>query len=382
MEGGRGEDKVERGREEDKVERGRGEDEAERVSSFHAPCWHDLSPPLTARVIPPTQIASLRTMLSKVTSDLAGKKSELNQLRELVQQREARAGQLEKEAAAAKDKLNNAEKNTMTAEERTNQLEAMLADEKRDQKLLERDLAAAREQQYRATQQAHDLKEKYQLVEQAIAAHHAANRNTTSRMRALEAELAQQEKMQYQQDFQITQLQRKFDRLEGKRSKEEEDEFQAQLSELREELEQQQQTRALLQRQLTRVTDSLRLQRRRLDDAVVEHQRWDERLQQLQLSNRNAEQELKDVVAQRQELIVEENVLKLEIRRVRGALNERADKVRGWKSRRPWLVHCVHRSAGQLAHSSLASLSHPLTPLTPPPRSSRWNSASCSSRRP
>jgi UDP-glucose:O-linked fucose beta-1,3-glucosyltransferase len=266
-------------------------------------------------------------MLSKVTSDLAGKRSELNQLKELVQQRETRAGQLEKEAAASKAKLNSAEKNTMTAEERTAQLEAMLEEEQRDQKALERDLVAAREQQYRATQQAHNLREQQQLVEQAIVAHHAANRNTTSRMRALETELAQQERMQYQQDFQITQLQRKFDRLEGKRSKEEEDVFQAQLAELREELEQQKKTRTLLQRQLTRVTDSLRLQRRRLDDAVMDHQRWDDKLQQLQLSNRNAEQELKDVIAQRQELIVEENVLKLEIRRVRGALNERADKV-------------------------------------------------------
>lgn len=79
--------------------------------------------------------------------------------------------------------------------------------------------------------------------------------------------------------------------------------------------------------QINSVEDQIRLQRKRLDTCKQEKQRQENYLTELTLNNKRIEKDLAQATTTKEDLLVEENILKLEIRRVRAALNERADKV-------------------------------------------------------
>ncbi len=73
--------------------------------------------------------------------------------------------------------------------------------------------------------------------------------------------------------------------------------------------------------------DDARLIRRRLDKDAAEYQVLTEKLWDTNMYIDKTEQQIKKATAQKQDMMVDENILKLEIRRLRNVLNQRADDV-------------------------------------------------------
>jgi phage shock protein A len=121
------------------------------------------------------------------------------------------------ELEATQTRLKDAIAKGLSAEERTRQLEQMLKDEEKDLEAVMKEVAGARDQQYSSSTQAATLKAKVALGEQEVQVVVASIRNANSRLQTVENEISQQGKVLYQQDFQVTALERQVQKLEGKR---------------------------------------------------------------------------------------------------------------------------------------------------------------------
>eukprot|EP00049_Salpingoeca_infusionum_P006175 m.102360 g.102360 ORF g.102360 m.102360 type:complete len:1027 (-) comp13219_c1_seq8:3404-6484(-) len=295
------------------------------------------------------ELASLRTTLAKTTQDLHSKKSEIQSLTKQITEREAKAAELESSIAQLQQDVDGARKKTLSAEEQEKQLGMLLEHDEKDLDAVIKEVAAMRQLQFRETERVHKLRADERVVEQSIAALRTSNKNAQSRITHLGDEVEQQEKVIYQQDFQLVKLERRLATLEGKQSKEEKAEFDKQITELKEQLEAQRKTSKLLTEQIRAVEDTMRVQRRRLDkDAGIKAQ-LTERLQRLELNNTGVASELKKLNAQLQEQLVEENMLKLEIRRVRQGLNDKADKVYTLEQRKQQLHDTMKQRLGEIS---------------------------------
>eukprot|EP00730_Choanoeca_flexa_P001812 TRINITY_DN10794_c0_g1_i2.p1 TRINITY_DN10794_c0_g1~~TRINITY_DN10794_c0_g1_i2.p1 ORF type:complete len:996 (+),score=362.39 TRINITY_DN10794_c0_g1_i2:30-3017(+) len=295
------------------------------------------------------ELASLRTMLSRVTADSNSKKKQAASLKAQKEAKQDKAHKLTIEIEETQAKYKAAISKGLTAEERTRQLETMLADEEQDMEAVVREVASARQEQYTAATQAAALKNRETLLKQEVTAVEAAIRNADSRLVTVEKEIGSQGQLLYQQDFQLTTLERTLAKLQGKRSKTEEEAFQKQLAELKSTLAQQQKTQQLLLTQIGRTDDFLRAGKRKHDQVRQERLRWEERLQELEMTMTATNKELAKVIAAKEDLVVDENVLKLEIRRVRQALNQKADQVFTLEQRKVQLKAAMRERLEEIA---------------------------------
>ena len=86
-------------------------------------------------------------------------------------------------------------------------------------------------------------------------------------------------------------------------------------------------TKKLLRSQLRRLEDETRVARKQRDAQSAVRERQAATLADIELYNDGASKELARVVNDKQNLMVEENLLKLQLRRLRNQLDDRADDV-------------------------------------------------------
>lgn len=125
----------------------------------------------------------------------------------------------------------------------------------------------------------------------------------------------------YDQEFQIQQLERKVRRAQGDRTDEEKEILEQKIAQLNESLENENKRYALLNSQLKKAQDDLRQARRHLDSLVKEKERVTQSIEELNLYNDSASNQLNAKIKEKEDFMVEENILRLELRKLRGFLN-------------------------------------------------------------
>jgi len=123
-------------------------------------------------------------------------------------------------------------------------------------------------------------------------------------------------------------------RMAGEQSNEEKLHLEAKIKDLQEELEQRTTTHSLLSIQIKRLQDDVRRVKRDLEKSSEEKAALTSKIEELNLHNDSSLRESKHIVRNKQELMVEENILKLEIKRLRDMLHEKADEVYTLEKRR------------------------------------------------
>lgn len=185
-----------------------------------------------------------------MTSDTQSKRTEYQQLTSQLEKQAAKCERIANDVADMGSKLKSAQSKTMTSEERTQQLENMLREEDLDLEAAKKEVSFAHEQEFKANQRVQSLLQEEAARKQDVNALKMACKNTASRLGTVEKEVAQQDKLLYQQDFQLATLKRDLANMEGKRNKEEEELFQKQKLGLKEQLNEEEGTKVLLQTQI------------------------------------------------------------------------------------------------------------------------------------
>uniref|UniRef100_A0A8C7E9G6 Coiled-coil domain-containing protein 39 n=1 Tax=Nothoprocta perdicaria TaxID=30464 RepID=A0A8C7E9G6_NOTPE len=177
------------------------------------------------------------------------------------------------------------------------------------------------------TQELNEEKEKEKSVVAEIEGSRTALKNLNSRLRKLDADALRQQEIMYKQDFYIQQVERRLSRLEGEVNVDEKQVLEAKVAELKKTLEEKKNTYNILHGQHKKLQNDLQFIKRAMDKTGEETNDVMIKINELNLYNEKSDQELKKAKATKQEMMVEENLLKLELKRLQDTLSNKAEKV-------------------------------------------------------
>ncbi len=181
--------------------------------------------------------------------------------------------------------------------------------------------------EFKKNQQLFALKQEEKNIDTEIIGGQASIRNMKSKVQRLDQESIKQKSMIYAIEFNIQQMERKLRRAEGDRSDEEKEELNKKISALSLTLEESNTRFNLLSTQLKKSQDDLRHSKRKLDSLQKIKEGVLSSIEELTIYNESGSHQLKAKVKERESLTVEESILRLELSKMRGFLNSRADEV-------------------------------------------------------
>ncbi|XP_060558012.1 coiled-coil domain-containing protein 39-like [Ruditapes philippinarum] len=288
----------------------------------------------TQRVQFHDELDALKRTVDRTVTDLEATRSQVTQLKKDVVDKENRLRQAKDLRETLVEKLKIATESNLSAEERAARMDELLDDEDKRQKDIDQDLKYLRDLQFKKMQELHEHQTKERNNEAEIIGSQAAIRNLNSKISKLDTDSLKQQEIIYNQDFSIQQLERRINRMQGERSNEEKIHLEAKIKDLTDELEQKNNTHTLLTLQLKRLQDDIRRVSRELEKNGSEKNDLTSKIEELDLYNDSSERELKKIITSKQDLMVDQNILKLELKRLRDMLNERADEVFTLEKRR------------------------------------------------
>ncbi|XP_032830901.2 coiled-coil domain-containing protein 39 isoform X2 [Petromyzon marinus] len=273
------------------------------------------------------QLETLKGTVERTATELENARAQVSNLGKEVQDKTNRLRALEGERESLRERLKSSQETALSAEERALRMDEMFAQEQQRIKELEQTLAQVKNQKFAREQQLQEGRVRERQAEVAMAGVRASIAGLRSRLQRLDADAIKQSNIIYSQDFQLAQLERRLAQLQGDISNEEKEQLEAQVAKLKAQLSERNDTHALLTAQLRRVQDDIRHTRRDLEHSSAEKAELTSKIEQLDLENNSAEKEMKKITNAKQELLVEESLLKLECRRVRGLVAASADGV-------------------------------------------------------
>nr|KAJ3420255.1 Coiled-coil domain-containing protein 39 [Polyrhizophydium stewartii] len=288
----------------------------------------------------------------KPATELVNKKGELTNLKGELQDRQNKLSDDRKAYESLKEKLYRLDDETMTmeakAEEIPYQLQEMLRREELKDKELDRQIKMLRELQFKKSQELFKLRQDEKNMSAEILGGEAALRNLKTKINKLDQEALKQRAMLYTMEFQIQQLERKLRRAQGDRTDEEKDILLKRIEELNASLEVQTGRWTLLNNQLKRSQEDLRHAKRQLDVLMRTKESIIASIDELNMYNESASHQLAAKTKEKEDVMVEENILRLELRKLRGFLNSRADEVFTLESRQVQLQLALEERAKEI----------------------------------
>ncbi|XP_070537855.1 coiled-coil domain-containing protein 39-like [Ptychodera flava] len=288
----------------------------------------------TQRIQFSDELATLKFTVERTATDLESMRKQVSDLKKDVEDKTFKLNSAKNLREDLHEKLKMTTEAKLSAEEKALMMDKLLQDEEYNQKQIDTELKRLRELQFRKTQELFQSKMLEKNTNAEIQGSRAASRNLSSRINKLDHDSLKQLEIIYNQDFQIQQLERKISRMQGERSTEEMDQLNARIQELTEMLNDKNDTHSLISLQLKRLQDDIRRVKRDLDKSGQEKADLTSKIEELNLHNDSSQRELKKIIRNKEDHMVDENILKLEIKRLRDILNSKADEVLTLEKRR------------------------------------------------
>uniref|UniRef100_A0A663MPD7 Coiled-coil domain-containing protein 39 n=1 Tax=Athene cunicularia TaxID=194338 RepID=A0A663MPD7_ATHCN len=235
----------------------------------------------TYRVQLQDELDALKSTVDRTASDLESLRTQVTNLKKEIQKKQARLNFLNEKNASLSNKLKLVTEETLSSEDKALRMEEILKEEEKIVKEKETEMNQLKELLFKKTQELKVQKDKEKCVLAEIEGSRTSLKNLKSQLHRLDADALKQQELLYNQDFYIQQVQRRLSRLEGEVSADEKQVLEAKVAELKKTLEEKKNT-----------YDVLHAQHKKL-----------------------------------QEMMVEDNLLKLELNRLHNTLCNKTEKV-------------------------------------------------------
>ncbi|NXP69017.1 CCD39 protein, partial [Chloropsis cyanopogon] len=180
---------------------------------------------------------------------------------------------------------------------------------------------------FKKTQELKVQSDKEKIVLAEIEGGQKSLKHLKSRLRKLDTDLLKQQELIYNQDFYIQQIQRRLSRLEGEVNSDEKEVLEGKVAELKKTLEEKRKAYDVLQSLYRKLQNDVQITKRTIDKTREETSGLIVKIEELTLFNERSLQELRKAKHIKQEMMVEDNLLKLELKRLRNTLCNKAEKV-------------------------------------------------------
>eukprot|EP00887_Chlorella_sp_A99_P001108 scaffold14.g1108.t1 len=217
---------------------------------------------------------------------------------------------------------------------RLEELEGLRQQERAKADALDKQLAALAKQQFRAAQELHTAQEEQRRLEGELGGARAQGRSLSHRLAQLEEHMVRQREVLYNVDFQLVQMERKVARAAGERTKDETEALNARIAALSTALEVARAEQAMLVEQVKRADDDHARALRA--NAVISKERAAvlDVMARLEVESDATARAAKAATKEKEERLVEVDVWKLEVRRLRGLLNSKSGEVTSLEHRK------------------------------------------------
>ncbi|XP_072201133.1 coiled-coil domain-containing protein 39 isoform X2 [Excalfactoria chinensis] len=281
----------------------------------------------TYRVQLENELDILKSTVDKTASHLESLRVQVTNMKKEIEKKKSRLNFLKERNAGLSNKLKLVTEQTLSSEDNALRMEEMLREEERTVKEKEAELNQLKEVFFKRTQELKVQTDKEKCVLSEIEGSRASLKNLNSRLRRLDADALKQQEMIYNQDFYIQQVQRRLSRLEGEVNAEEKQVLEEKVAELKKALEEKKSAYDTLNAQHKKLQSDVHFIKRAMDKTGEEANGLKMKIDELNLFNEKSDQELKKAKAIKQEMMIEDNLLKLESKRLQDALCHKTEKV-------------------------------------------------------
>ncbi|KAM6358075.1 coiled-coil domain-containing protein 39 [Alca torda] len=273
------------------------------------------------------ELDALKSTVDRTASDLESLRTQVTNLKKEIQKKQARLSFLNEKNASLSNKLKLVTEETLSSEDKALRMEELLNEEEKVVKEKETEINQLKELLFKKTQELKVQKDKEKCVLVEIEGSQRSLKNLKSRLHRLDVDALKQQEFIYNQDFYIQQVQRRLSRLEGEVNADEKQVLEAKISELKKTLEEKKNAYDVLHAQHKKLQSDVHFIKRAMDKTGEETSGMMIKIDELNLFNERSDQELKKAKAIKQEMMVEDNLLKLELNRLRDTLCNKTEKV-------------------------------------------------------
>ncbi|XP_032639747.1 coiled-coil domain-containing protein 39 isoform X2 [Chelonoidis abingdonii] len=280
------------------------------------------------------ELDTLKATVDRTASDLESLRTEMANLKKEIQEKHVRLSHVKDQNVNLSNKLKFVTEKTLSLEEKAFRMEEILKEEEKIVKEKETQMNQLKELHFKKIQELQIQREKEKSIIAEIEGTQASLKNLNSRLRTLEADTLKQQEIMYNQDFYIQQVERRLSRLQGDVNTDERQVLEAKVAELTKTLEEKKDAYNLLHAQHKKLQSDVHFIKRAMDKTGEEMTGLMIRIDELNLFNDKSDKELKKAKALKQDLMIEDNLLKLELKRLRDTLYNKAEQVLSLEKRK------------------------------------------------
>ncbi|KAF6117812.1 coiled-coil domain containing 39 [Phyllostomus discolor] len=270
---------------------------------------------------------SLKATVNRSSSDLEALRKNTSQIKKDIHEETTRLCKIKHYNEITKKKLKEITEKTMSAEEKATSLEDMLKEEDKSVKEVGVQLNLVKDVLFKKVQELQTETTKERAVISEIEGTRSSLKNLNRQLHKLDFETLKQQEIMYSQDFHIQQVERRMSRLKGEINSEEKQALEAKIVELKKMLEEKKSTFGLLETQIKKLHNDLYFIKKSNSKNSDEKESLMNKMNELNLFNDRSEKELNKVKAFKQDLMIEDNLLKLQVKRTREMLHSKAEEV-------------------------------------------------------
>ncbi|NXJ20511.1 CCD39 protein, partial [Dicrurus megarhynchus] len=273
------------------------------------------------------ELQTLKSIVNRTASDLESLRTQITNLKKEIQGKKVRLHLLNEKNASLSDKLKLVIEESLSSEEKALRFEEILKEEEKSVEEKENEMSRLKDLLFKKTQELKRQRDKEKIVLAEIDGGQKSLKNLKSRLRKLDADLLKQQGLIYDQDFYIQQIQRRLSRLEGEVNSDEKQVLEGKVAERKKTLEDKKKAYDVLQSLCRKLQNDVQITKRTIDKTREATSGLIVKIEELTLINERSLQELKKAKHIKQEMMVEDNLLKLELKRLRNTLCNKAEKV-------------------------------------------------------
>ena len=284
------------------------------------------------------QVQLTQSELGKATSELDQTRHEINNGEEQLNSDLAKLERFKLKLKETADRIALENKETEALEKTSAEKEHDRQTQEKMRKHVQSEIAALRELIFKQSQELFKQRKDESNLLGEISGAETACKNLVYKINQLDADSLKQQEHVYTAEFQIQLLERKVRRAEGAAySESETKELNEKIVVLQKEIDDKAAQGALLDKQTKKLEDDLRAARRKQTDQLTAEDKLTDTVNELGLENDTIARNIRSFAKKKEEITVQHDVMKLEVRRLRDILNSRADEVFGLENRKAQL---------------------------------------------
>merc|ERR1719331_236177 len=201
----------------------------------------------------------------------------------------------------------------------------------------EKEMKSVKEELFKQSQELYALRGDEATTLGEISGAQSAIKNLQFQISRLDQERQRQQELLYAVDFQSQLMQRKVARVSGERTIEEQEEFKRRIEKLDKDLEEQKSLHTILSAQIKRQDAELKNANRTLVNIKKDTEAMKGTMEELELQNTIMNRSVANVVKDKEESLMQHDILRLEVKRLRQQLNTKSESLYSLENRKQQL---------------------------------------------